>query len=134
MSQENGQVLNATEQIAEAFQLGTVLARIETNLGHVGETTRRIDQTVTGMSERLGVLEIASGRQDEQLRTAFRRIEQLEERDSVAVDTPTRREFDDVKAEVAHGRLSWPKVGALLAGLSAGFVVVGVIDSWTPVA
>lgn len=125
--------MTTTAELAEAFSLGSRLAEIATTLGFVRQTVEKTDGTVTDMSARLGAVEIEQGRQGEQLRTAFQRIEAIENRPpQVAHGDVARPEFEELKAEVRAGRLSWPKLLAGLGGLAAFVAVIAYIDTFTP--
>lgn len=96
-------------ELSEVFQLGGALSEIKTTLGFVRGTVEKTDNTVNGMSARLGVVEVTMGRHEE-------RITNVEKRAEPDMATyATKDELAEVKAEVAGGRLSWPKVGALVA-------------------
>jgi hypothetical protein len=115
--------MTSMEQLGEAFQLGSVLSRIETTLGHNTGVIERTDRTVTDMSTRLGALEVNHGRQSERISTAFNRIEALEARP--AFDYVPRADFVELKDEVKAGRLSWGKIAVLLGALAtiAGLLI-----------
>jgi len=96
-------------ELSEAFKLGGVLARVEERILGVAKTADRIDTTVTGMSERLGVVENTLGQQDVRLAAVEAR------------PTVTREELNEIRTEMRASRLTWPK---LLAGAGA---VVGTL-------
>lgn len=100
-------------ELAEVFQLGSSLARLETNVGNVVKVIDKIDLATSSTESRLGVVEVTLGRYGE-------RIQNLENRPQTDTsDVIKRPEFDELKAEVRGNRLSWPKIGALVAAIAA---------------
>lgn len=96
-------------ELSEVFQLGGALSEIKTTLGFVRGTVEKTDSTVNGMSARLGSVEVILGRHEE-------RISNVEKRpvDDHSIYA-TKDDLQEVKDEVRSHRLSWPKVGALVA-------------------
>lgn len=134
---ESEKPLTTATELAEAFGLGGTLGEIKTVLGFVQKTVEKTDGTVSEMSADVSALKVEQGRQGEQLRTAFQRIAAVEKdveglQSAEPADTPSRAEFVELKTEVAQGRLSWPKVGTLIAGLAAIVVLVTYWDGLTP--
>lgn len=119
----------ATE-LSEAFGLGSVLARIETGQQGLVKTVDKIDKNVDTMGTQLGEMKVTLATHTEQITTLFKITDSLKE--DPVVSPVSRREFDDLQAEVRSGRLSWTKIGLLLAGIAAFFAVTAVIDLWTP--
>lgn len=117
-----------TEQLGEAFQLGAVLARIETGQFNMGKTVDKIDGTVTDTSNRIGIVEVTLGRHGEQLVTAFQRIAAIEHRDAQPHDHVTRDEYALLRSEVQASRLSWPKVATLVGALAAVAAILAYIS------
>lgn len=114
--------VSLNDQLSEAFQLGSVLARIETGQNGIVKTVDKIDGTVTGMSERLGIVEVAMGRMSERQEGFDRRLKGLEAQGPT--NGPTMDQFIEVREEVKGTRLTWQKIGALLGGL---LVIVGLL-------
>jgi len=130
---ERERPVTSTADLTEAFSLGSNLAEIKTTLGFVRQTVEKTDGTVTDMSSRLGAVEVEQGKQGEQIRTAFQRIEAVEQRPAAtAPDAVTRAEFEEVRNEVKSGRLSWPKLLTGAGGIVATLAIIAWFDGLTP--
>lgn len=123
--------MTTTVELAEAFGLGSALAKIDTTLDFVRTTVEKTDSTVTDMSTDVSMLKVEQGRQGEQIRTAFQRIEAAEAKLGAGTAV-SRGEFDELKTEVRGARLSWPKLLAGAGGIAATIVVLTWIDGLTP--
>lgn len=117
-------------ELAEVFNLGGTLARIETTLNHVATTGEKTNLTVTGMQEVMGGLQVQIGQHTTILSNLVPRVEKLES--ATPEDVPSRAEFLELKDEVRSSRLSWPKIALLISALVALFGLVAVVDTWTP--
>ena len=117
-------------ELAEVFQLGSSLARIETTLGHVATVGEKTNVTVTDMQTVMGGMQVTLGQHSTILTNLVPRVAKLEEQPHG--DYATKTELAEIKDEVKAGRLTWPKVGLVVAGIVSGLTLVGVIDSWTP--
>lgn len=129
--------VNTTAELAEAFQLGAVLSRIETTLGHNTKVIERTDSTVSDISSTVNEIQITQGRHSEQIATLFNRIEGVEHRQDEMEHAPpvqvvARIEFDELKSEVKSGRLSWGKVSALIVALVGTLTLLNIWDQITP--
>lgn len=127
-------------EVTEAFGLGGTLSEIRTVLGFVQKTVEKTDSTLGTVAADVSTLKVEQAGFREQLRTAFHRIEKVEERlDAQPEPDPapiTRTEFDELRTEVRAGRLTWTKLIAGVASL-AGLVGVALavlnwVDALTP--
>lgn len=131
--------MTSTVELAEAFGLGSTLAAIQTTLGHVQKTVDKTGDVVGDMASQVAEMRINQGRQGEQLKTLFERMDlhevritAVEARPQVTPTDITRRELDELKSEVASGRLSWGKVGGLIIGLGAVCTLLVFADRIIP--
>lgn len=119
-------------ELAEVFQLGSSLARIETTLGHVATVGEKTNATVTDMQTVMGGMQVQLGQHGTILNNLVPRVTKLEEKDHDHSGLATKSELQEVKDEVKGSRLTWPKVATLIAAIVSGLVLAGIVDGWTP--
>jgi hypothetical protein len=120
-----GAPMPITEQLAEAFQLGSVLAEIRTSLLGVNKTVDKIESTVVEQGKSFTTMQLTQAQQGAIIAGLVPRVEKLEASPHDHSDLATKAELGEVKQEVANARLTWPKVGLLVTG-AGGLLTLAV--------
>lgn len=129
------QQVTSTVELAEAFGLGSTLSKIDTTLDFVKATVEKTGSTVDAVATDVSTLKVEQAGFREQLRSAFVRIEKLEQAPPPPPPPPaevTRNEFEELRTEVKASRFSWPKLFAGAGGIMATLGIIAWIDKLTP--
>jgi hypothetical protein len=108
--------------VADAFQLGSVLAELRADMRHLratGDSTFLIVQTT---QNQVAEVKLTQGIQGQKIESQERRITSLEEAERP--DYVTKEEHRRLEGRIDEARLTWPK---LLAGGAALSAMIGVV-------
>lgn len=117
--------MTSEQQVIEAFGLGSALATIGADVKHLVTSFAEIKTSLGGAITDIGNLKTNDARQDEQIRVLM--AWQAAHDAAPRPDYITKDDFNALRAEVAGGRLTWPKLFAGLGGIAG---IISVTIAW----